>query len=133
MLFDDYKMDFPIIDERKQGRKNRLTYGLSLVEPTQDYPLHPDGIIRHDRISGAIQRWESGYAGQPDEALFVAAPNSTGEDEGWLLSMVYNRVDAVSELVILDAQRVDMGPIAKVRMPRRVPFGFHGTWVPKAT
>ena len=127
----DIKMDFPVIDFRKQGVEQNLTYGLSLVEPNDDYPLHPNGIVRHDRTTGEMQRWASGYAAQPDEAIFVPAPGAEGEDEGWLLSMVYNRVDDVSEVVILNAQRVDAGPIAKVRMPRRVPFGFHGTWMPK--
>ena len=125
------KTDFPIIDGRLQGRRNRLTYALSLVEPTADYPLHPDGIIRFDNETGSLEQWKSGYGAQPDEAIFVPTTDGTAEDEGWLLSMVYNRVDKLSELVILEAQDLSKGPIAKVIMPRRVPFGFHGTWAPR--
>jgi carotenoid cleavage dioxygenase-like enzyme len=36
----------------------------------------------------------------------------------------------VSDLVVLDAVRLEAGPVAEVRLPQRVPFGFHGTWVP---
>ena len=113
------KTDFPIIDSRLQGRRNRLTYALSLVEPTADYPLHPDGIIRFDNETGSLEQWRSGYGAQPDEAIFVPTTDGTAEDEGWLLGMVYNRVDKLSELVILEAQDLSKGPIAKVIMPRQ--------------
>ena len=48
------------------------------------------------------------------------------------MSMVYNRADDCSEVVILDATKVSAGPIARIKMPRRVPFGFHGLWMPRA-
>ena len=59
------------------------------------------------------------------------APNAQAEDEGWLLSVVYNRATEKSEVIVVDAMRVDAGPIARVLLPRRVPFGFHGMWVPQ--
>lgn len=126
----DNPLDFPMIDLRRQGREHRVNYGLQLVPATQDYPMHPDGILKHDRLTGALDVWDCGYGVQPDEALFVPDPSDTGEDAGWLLSMVYNRAEGVSELVILDAMAVSAGPIARVKMPQRVPFGFHGLWVP---
>ena len=51
--------------------------------------------------------------------------------KGWLLSVVYNRATEKSEVIVVDAMRVDAGPIARVLLPRRVPFGFHGMWVPQ--
>jgi carotenoid cleavage dioxygenase-like enzyme len=35
----------------------------------------------------------------------------------------------ISELVVLDARNVAAGPVASAKLPRRVPFGFHGNWV----
>jgi carotenoid cleavage dioxygenase len=32
------------------------------------------------------------------------------------------------ELVVLDAQ--DLSDVARVHLPRRVPVGFHGNWIP---
>jgi carotenoid cleavage dioxygenase-like enzyme len=37
-----------------------------------------------------------------------------------------------SSLVILDARDVEMAPVAKVKLPRRVPYGAHGNWLPDA-
>ena len=126
----DTRMDFPIIDLRKQGREHGIHYGLHLIEGTNDYPMHPDGVLKYDRASGTSDSWICGHAAQPDEPLFVPDPNDTGEDAGWLITMVYNRADDISEVVVLDAQEVSKGPIARVKLPRRVPFGFHGVWVP---
>ncbi|HIA02531.1 MAG TPA: hypothetical protein EYN06_01490 [Myxococcales bacterium] len=39
--------------------------------------------------------------------------------------------DDISEIVVPNAQELHKGPVARVRMRRRVPFGFHGLWVPE--
>ena len=51
------------------------------------------------------------------------------EDDGWLLSFVYDRATDRSEL-ILAADDPAAGPVASVQLPVRVPAGFHGNWVP---
>jgi len=126
----EVSMDFPMIDLRKQGLQHQVHYGLHLIEATVDYPVHPEGVIKYDRVTGLTDKWVCGYGAQPDEPLFVPDPNDTGEDAGWLITMVYNRADGISEVVVLDAQQVSKGPIARVKSPRRVPLGFHGLWVP---
>ena len=49
------------------------------------------------------------------------------------MGFVFDRAREASDLVILDAQRVSAAPIARIQLPRRVPQGFHGTWIPEAT
>ena len=78
-----------------------------------------------------LSRWDLGEAVQLDEALFVPASPDAGEDEGWLLSVAFNRVSAKSEVLVFEAQDPAKGPIARVLLPERVPFGFHGLWLPK--
>ena len=52
------------------------------------------------------------------------------EGDGWLVALVYRGDEDQSDFVVLDAQDVTAGPIASARIPRRVPFGFHGNWKP---
>lgn len=75
------------------------------------------------------------------EPRFVARAGSTEEDDGWLLSYVFDEAqldengdclpDARSELWIIDAK--DMrSVVGKVRLPQRVPYGLHGVWCSEA-
>jgi carotenoid cleavage dioxygenase-like enzyme len=52
------------------------------------------------------------------------------EDEGWILSYVYDAGRDRSDVVILDARDFGDDPVATIRQPVRVPYGFHGGWVP---
>jgi carotenoid cleavage dioxygenase len=56
--------------------------------------------------------------------------SASGEDEGWILTFVYDESSDSSELVIIDASEFEKAPVARIVMPRRVPFGFHGSWLP---
>ncbi len=60
----------------------------------------------------------------------VAGPCGSGESDGWLMGFVYDRARDASDLVILDAQRMDAKPVARIKLPARVPQGFHGNWIP---
>jgi carotenoid cleavage dioxygenase len=37
-----------------------------------------------------------------------------------------------SECVIIDARNFTAPPVARIKIPSRVPFGFHAAWVPDA-
>jgi carotenoid cleavage dioxygenase len=43
---------------------------------------------------------------------------------------VHDDARNTTSLVVLDAQDVAGVPVAQVHVPRRIPYGFHGTWVP---
>ena len=65
-------------------------------------------------------------AGEP---VFIARENATAEDNGYLMTLVHDLAQGSAELVIMDAQDFDRGYVAKVTLPQRVPYGFHGNWV----
>ncbi len=62
--------------------------------------------------------------------MFASAAASGAEDEGWILTYVYDASRDKSDLVIIDATEFEKGPIARVHLPGRVPNGFHGSWIP---
>jgi carotenoid cleavage dioxygenase len=45
---------------------------------------------------------------------------------------VYDGTRDRSDLVVLAADDFGGDPVATVHLPQRVPFGFHGNWVPSA-
>lgn len=125
----DFSADFPRIDLRRAGTEHRSAYALRFREGEPGGIARPQAIVRIDRAAMRTDAWEVGEGRQPDEAVFVPAPGASGDDEGWVLSMVFDESTLRSEVVILDAQRLASGPVARIAMPRRVPFGFHGEWI----
>ena len=45
------------------------------------------------------------------------------------MGYVYDDARNTSQLMILDATRMDAKPVATIELPRRVPHGFHGSWI----
>jgi len=48
------------------------------------------------------------------------------------MAYVYDASRDGSGLVILDASDFAGKPVATITLPQRVPFGFHGSWIPDA-
>jgi carotenoid cleavage dioxygenase len=64
--------------------------------------------------------------------VFVPARPDAAEDDGFVLAYVYDAERNGSDVVILHAQDFESGPVATVHLPERVPYGFHGSWLPDA-
>jgi carotenoid cleavage dioxygenase len=86
------------------------------------------GAAHVDAVTGTETRWDPGPEHSAGEWLFV--PTGPNEAEGVVMSFVFDRARDASELVVLDARDVGAGPLARVALPQRVPYGFHATWVP---
>jgi len=54
---------------------------------------------------------------------------STGEDDGYLVTLTMDMNDDASYCVVYDAARVGDGPVCTLRLPERVCSGTHSTWV----
>jgi carotenoid cleavage dioxygenase-like enzyme len=82
-----------------------------------------DRIVKADVVGRTDTTWsEDGcYPGEP---VFVAAPDATAEDEGVLLSVVFDGRRGSSYLLVLDAASLD--EVARAEVPHHIPFGFHG-------
>lgn len=128
----DAGVEFPRIDDRLVARDNRFTY-----VPTRTATLRQANppsatfncLLQIDGEAGERARCDFGdrIAG---EAVFI--PRGAAEDDGWLATYLYDAAAGTSDLALLDAARLDAGPVARIRMPQRVPQGLHGTWVPKS-
>jgi carotenoid cleavage dioxygenase len=125
---DDIPVEFPRIDDAVAGLPHR--FGYCVVEGDEAASPSQRGLIKYDLGRDESIRFEPGEHRAAGEAVFVRADDGRGEDEGWILSVVYDATRDASDLVILDATSFAGPPVATVHLPARVPFGFHGSWVP---
>jgi carotenoid cleavage dioxygenase len=123
---DDRSVEFPRINPSLVGKSNRYAYALASSNPKE-----PDfnEVVKYDFKNDTSEVYEYGPGKFGAEPVFVAAEGAKSEDEGYLLSLVYNQETDKSDLIILNAKEPKSGPLATIHLPQRVPYGFHGEWV----
>jgi carotenoid cleavage dioxygenase-like enzyme len=125
-MLDDVASEFPRVNENLLGQPTQ--YGYTGKIANSPVPLF-DGLIKYDLSSGKSQIHEFRRGSYGGEAVFVPRPGATAEDDGWLVTFVYDTSEDASELVVVNAQDVTGKPVARVLIPQRVPYGFHAAWV----
>jgi carotenoid cleavage dioxygenase-like enzyme len=92
-----------------------------------------DGLARHFYYldSTVVVDGPAGLT-SPSEPVFVARENWRSEDDGYLLSVWRDPQTQLSEMLVHAAADLRRTPLAWVRLPSRVPFGFHGNWADAA-
>jgi carotenoid cleavage oxygenase len=127
---DDHAQELPRMDERRLGRRHRFGYapGFSLGNGAGGVEF--GGLLKHDLDRGVTEERSFEMGESAGEAVFVPASADAGEDEGWVLSLVYDGTRDASDLVILDATDFTGPEVARIHLPQRVPYGFHGWWLP---
>lgn len=120
----EQSVEFPRLNDSKIGQSYRYGY---TAQFTADLAF--GSAYKHDLLSGETVEHNFGAGRATMEPVFVAKANGKAEDDGWLLSYVYDQNTNRSDVVILDAQDFEGAPVATIHLPVRVPFGFHGNWV----
>ena len=85
--------------------------------------------LKHDLSTGERLAFDHGPGRAAGEPVFVGRADGEAEDDGWLVTFVHDLVRESAEFVVIDARDFDRGYVAKVPLPQRVPYGFHGNWV----
>ncbi|HFE43940.1 MAG TPA: carotenoid oxygenase family protein [Nannocystis exedens] len=117
--------EFPRILDSLTCRRHRMIYGLTWDDP-KDIPRRPSRYdVERGELSIAPARADE-WAG---ECVPVPKAGAQSEADTWLLSVVLNAATECSELQIFDGDDLPAGPVARVPLPRVMPFGFHGSWV----
>ena len=120
--------EFPTWDARETCYPTRWAYYVAPVD--NGTPYFFNAVVKLDTGTGNFQTRDFGADRYTSEALFVPRPEGQADDDGYLLSFVYDAKEHRTEIVILDARDLD-NEIAAVKLSHHVPFGFHGHFTDK--
>jgi carotenoid cleavage dioxygenase len=121
----DTTMEFGMVSGAHAGRHYRYTYNMTGVEGWFLF----DGIVKQDVTTGAEQRYAFGEGVFGSETPFAPRANPRSEDDGYLVTFTTDVNNDWSECLVLDAQRITDGPVARVRLPERISSGTHSYWL----
>ncbi|KAJ0017097.1 hypothetical protein Pint_09953 [Pistacia integerrima] len=120
---DQVNLEAGMVNRNRLGRKTRFAY-LAIAEPWPKV----SGFAKVDLSTGEVKKYIYGdrkYGGEP--FFLPTDANSENEDDGYILAFVHNEKTWKSELQIVNANNLQLE--ASVKLPSRVPYGFHGTFV----
>ena len=129
-VVDATPQEFPRIDERRFGQAHRYVYTVAVPPDGNPQLTGATRIYKRDLETGGCRMHDFGDGHLPGEFVFVPADAGAAEDEGWLVGLVINTADETTDLAVLDARSFEAAPVATVRLPHRIPPGFHGNWFP---
>jgi len=140
--------DFPQVSSGLMGKKCRYAY-LACMGKGHSYPPMFRGVAKMDMSVPEGEKTTELNVGQIDfgsdkaggEVIFVPRIGGahqegsnlgelrTKEDDGFLLTFVHDEANNKSEMNIYDARTMSSTPLASVKMPQRVPYGFHSAFI----
>jgi carotenoid cleavage dioxygenase len=124
----------PRIDDRFASLPYRYGY-MGYADPTRPSDLADPSarafpitncLGRYDMATGKVETLFVGGDGTLQEACFVPRNGKAPEGDGYLVGVYSNLVASRSELIIIDAPR--MQELARVILPFRISEQVHGVW-----
>jgi carotenoid cleavage dioxygenase-like enzyme len=125
---DDLPAEMPRFDERLAGVPYR--YGWYLANTSNKNSLEFNAIAHIDLLTGKRSERVLDLGDAANEPVFVPRSATAPEGDGYIISLVHRAASGTGELLILNAQDIAGEPAAVLKVPRRVPAGFHGNFVP---
>jgi all-trans-8'-apo-beta-carotenal 15,15'-oxygenase len=123
-LVFDRCCEFPTINPAQVGQDYRYLYMGTAGAKTGNAPLQE--ISKIDLQSGTSLTWSAAPSGFVSEPIFIPKPEAIAEDDGWVVSLVYEADRHTTDVVILEAR--DLQVVAKLHLPHHLPYGLHGSW-----
>jgi carotenoid cleavage dioxygenase-like enzyme len=133
-LFPDHIGALP----RQDDRYNTVPYRYGFLPCPDPAPKDPNKrppscYARFDVQNRTSMLYRAGEGVQLAEACFAPKSANAPEGVGYLMGVAsHTNENGRADLVILDAEHIDQGPIATVKLPTRTVGQIHGWWVPGA-
>ncbi|KAH6804449.1 hypothetical protein C2S51_032696 [Perilla frutescens var. frutescens] len=125
----DSSLDFGVINPQYAQRKNRYVYA-AVIESMPKMV----GVVKMDLSLSAVDCTVASRMYGPgcyrSEPIFVAREEAEEEeDDGYLVAYVSNENTQESQFIVMDAKSATLEIVAAVKLPHRVPQGFHSIFV----
>jgi carotenoid cleavage dioxygenase-like enzyme len=128
---DAQSSDFPRIDDRLAGLKHRFAYFAGQRNGSAR-ELGFEVLVKRDYATGRCDSLDLGAHMTPGEPVFAPRKPVGAEDDGYVLAVWYNALTDRSEVTVIDPPNFAGKPVARIKLNHRLPFGFHGNWLPAA-
>jgi carotenoid cleavage dioxygenase len=124
-VLNDRDIQFPRPDDRLMTRKTRHSFANINLKSRDGRVEGMDAVLRFDTESGKEDLYHFGAGSAAGELVFAPRIGAADEADGYAMSIVHRANAPASELAIFAAKDIAAGPLATVRIPFRVPSGFH--------
>lgn len=125
-ILEERCCEFPVVHPQHTGRPYRYLFMGAAHNQRGNAPLQ--AILKLDVATGEEQIWSGVPRGFVSEPIFVPRPDATQEDDGWVMTLVYDAGYHRSDVVILDGRDLNQGPVARLHLKHHIPYGLHGSW-----
>jgi all-trans-8'-apo-beta-carotenal 15,15'-oxygenase len=117
------------------GRRYRHAWFAALPSAQDDEPyayVLTRRIGHLDVESGELSHWDAGEGHQLSPPAFAPDPDADDPEKGWLLAWDLDLQKETTDVVVLDAQNLPAGPVARVRLGVYLPAVSHARFAPGA-
>ncbi|MBA0869937.1 hypothetical protein Goshw_005511 [Gossypium schwendimanii] len=121
---EQVNLEAGMVNRNHLGRKTRYAY-LAIAEPWPKV----SGFAKVDIFTGEVKKHIYGDKRFGGEPFFLPRNDDpeSAEDDGYILCFVHDEKTWKSELQIVNAMNLQLE--ASIKLPSRVPYGFHGTFI----
>lgn len=116
--------EFPSIHPGHVGKRHRYTY--IACNPADRLLGLQQQVARVDGESGAVTVHDFGPDGYMGEPLFIPASPDGAEEDGIIVTLVFDAASQRTCIVGLDARDLAAKPLFTARLAHHVPYGLHG-------
>src|SRR5581483_4807721 len=118
---DERICEFGSINRRRAGKPYRYVY--SALGESGWFLFN--GLCKRDLANGREEIVHFGPGVFGSESPFAPRPGAVAEDDGYLVTYVTDLNRDCSECWVYHAQDLKNGPVARIRLPARIPSGTH--------